>query len=219
MICGYLYYTTIASFCHERISIRKTLGTGYIGTIELAGIGRYGMIKLLRCQLPYNLQCNRVELQHTAVIPKRILGAVSAARIRNTIASPASVVKHHQVSFSRKTLRYHMEMMLSDDPSKLPQFRGRIEIRTDFPYDLSAFLIQNGKDIRLTAVKDDIVGLKAHIPMLIPFIRAKIAHAVHMQIIADTTVTGTHIRITCQNIFCGLIEAQLIKMIRNRPFP
>ena len=108
-----------------------------------------------------------------------------------------------------------MEMMLSDNPAQLFQLWCRIEIRTDFPYDFTAFFIQNRQNIRFTAIEYDIIRLKAQISVIVPLIRPQIAHAIHMEIISHTAVTGTHVRITGEDILCGFIKAQLIKMIGN----
>ena len=146
------------------------------------------MAQFLWCQLPDNLQGYRVKLQHTAVIAQSVLNTDRSRWIGNPVAAPAAVVKYHQIAFTRQPFRNHMEMMLADDPAQLFQFRCGIEVRSDAPYDLSCLFIKDSQNIGLPTVKNNIFRFKPHITLVIPFVRAKVAHAVYMKIVAYTAV-------------------------------
>ena len=177
------------------------------------------MAQLLGSQFPYHFQCNRIELQHTAVIPQCIFDADWRRWVGGPVAAPAAVIKDHQVAFARQTLGNHVEMMLSDNPSQLLKLRRCVKIRSDPPYNLSGFLIQDCQDIGFPAVKDYVVRLKTHISLVIPFIGSQIAHAVHMQVIAHTSVRCAQVGVAEQHVLGGLVKSQFVKMLADGPFP
>ena len=100
-----------------------------------------------------------------------VLRTDGCRRVGNAVAAPAAVVEYHQVSFARKALGDHVEMMLADDPAQLLKLRGGVEVRSDAPYDLAGLLVQDCQDVGFAAVKDNVLRFKAHVALVVPLVR------------------------------------------------
>ena len=80
------------------------------------------------------------------------------------------------------------------------EIRRRVEIRSDFPDNMPGFFVKDCQNVGFAAVKDDVIRLKAFVPLVIPLVRPQITHAVDMLVIPDPAVGGAQIRITGQDV-------------------
>ena len=137
--------------------------------------------------------------------------------VRVTVTTFTTVIEYQQIAFSRQTLRDHVEMMLTDDPSQFAKFFRLGKIRSDLPYDFPGFLADDRQNICISRIKDQVVRMESLISRIVPFVLSENRYAVNVHPV--TTGFSVKSRITEQNIFCSFIKIKFIKMIRSPPAP
>ena len=137
--------------------------------------------------------------------------------VRVTVTTFTTVIEYQQIAFSRQSLRDHVEMMLTDDPSQFAKFFRLGKIRSDLPYDLSGFLADDRQNIGVSCIEDQVVRMESLISCIIPFVLSENGYAVDMHPV--TTGFSVKSRITEQNIFGSFIKIKFFKMIRSTPAP
>ena len=65
-----------------------------------------------------------------------------------------------------------MQMMLSDDPSKFFGCFVLIEIRSHAPYNVTGLFADDGKNVGISCINDDIIRMETLIALIIPFVLA-----------------------------------------------
>jgi hypothetical protein len=66
-----------------------------------------------------------------------IVHACEGSRVRCAVATLATVIEYQQVALSRKSLWYHVQVVLTNYPAKLLCGFAFVEVRTYTPYYLT----------------------------------------------------------------------------------
>ena len=162
--------SSVRAFCNQCISVWQSLCGADIGAVKLGSIGKQQKSRFQRRILPGNLQCDRIELQHTGIISSGMIHTGYRTGIWISVTAFPAVVKHQQVSFSRKTFWYHVQMVLPDNPAQFSGCFAFVKIRSQSPDNLSCRLADNSKNIGISGIKNNIVRMKAFISRVVPFI-------------------------------------------------
>ena len=148
------------------------------------------------------------------------LRAINAHAIRQTVASPATVVKDQDIPFARQPLWDHVHMMLTDDLADLARFLRLREIRAQLPDNLARFLVDDRQDIRFARIPDDIFRLEAFVASVIPFIWPQHTHRIDVHPVAKLAIVREMlVRIAEEHILRRLRKSQFAEMIAHMPFP
>ena len=135
------------------------------------------------------------------------LTTITAATARHTISSPSTVIEQKDVALTRKSLRDHMAVMLTDDLADDSQLFGLGEVRTDLPNNLTGLLADDCHDVCLTSIPDDVLRVESLIACIIPLVRSKYAHGVDVHPVTLSATILMDVRVTGQNVLCDLAEA------------
>ena len=109
-------------------------------------------------------------------------------------------------------------MMLADNPADMLELRLTV-IRAKLPDDTAALLINDGDNVGFAGVPDNIVGMEAPIPGVIPPVRPQRRHRVDMHPVAHSATAGAHIGVVVQRGARRIVEAKLVEMVAAAPLP
>ena len=101
-------------------------------------------------------------------------------RVRSAESGPAAIIKNQNVSLTWEPLGDHMGVMLPDDLSQRPMLPGRGVVRSHPPDNLAALLVGDTYDVGIPGTPDNVVGVEALVPRVIPLIGTEVRHTVDM---------------------------------------
>ena len=208
---------TVGALSDKRVAVGQTLGRADERRVEAAAVGKGEPAGFERGVLPRDLERDGVELQNARVVAVDGVGAVGRDGVGRVVSRGTAVIEDQQIALAGKALGDHMKVMLADNPADLFLGIAAVEARAEFPDDLARLFGDDGQDIGVAAVEDEVFGGKALVAAVIPLVGAELRDAVDVQPVAAGL--AAHGGIVVERLFGCLVKAELFKMLRRAPLP
>ena len=208
---------TVGALGDKRVAVGQTLGRADERRVEAAAVGKGEPAGFERGVLPRDLERDGVELQNARVVAVDGVGAVGRDSVGRVVSRGTAVIEDQQIALAGKALGDHMKVMLADNPADLFLGIAAVEARAEFPDKLTRLFGDDGQDIGVAAVEDEVFGGKALVAAVIPLVGAELRDAVDVQPVAAGL--AAHRGIVVERLFGCLVKAELFKMLRCAPLP
>ena len=204
---GHLEQPAALAFIDKGIAVGQAAGGADMGASKRPA----GAAGIFASVLPDHLVLDGIDFQYP--------GAACSGNRRRRVSCQPLIVEYQQITGTGQTFRNDMGVMLGADLIHRPWhiarlrlfFAGGLIVRPQSPDYLAGLLVDDGDEVGVTGVEQQIVGIKAFVPGRKPVIGADHLEIVDMQVVGNLGIANQ-----LKFLFA---ETEFVDMLGRDPFP